>query len=88
MVALHIIFRMRAVTAMIWARDPEQSKAHRHLRPIEQKASFRWLSGYRHLLALQAELPDTQLVNVTDREGEIYELFAARQAAATNSDPG
>ncbi len=55
------------VDATIWARDPEQSKVDRHQRPIEQKESFRWLSGYRHLLSLQADLPDTQLVKVTVR---------------------
>lgn len=60
-----------------WARDPEDKgkKAKRHLLPIEQKESFKWLKSYRAVSEMQALCPDTVLVSVGDRESDIYELF-------------
>lgn len=44
-------------------------------RPIEEKKSFRWLEGYRDCVAVAKEMPKTRLLNVIDREGDIFELF-------------
>jgi len=43
--------------------------------PIEQKESFRWLEGFRLARQLAAELPETQIVSVADREADIYDIF-------------
>lgn len=43
--------------------------------PIEQKESFRWLEGFRLARQLAADLPETQIVSVADREADIYDIF-------------
>jgi hypothetical protein len=47
--------------------------------PIEQKESFRWLEGFRLARRLAAELPETQIVSVADREADIYDIFVEAQ---------
>jgi hypothetical protein len=43
--------------------------------PIEQKESFRWLRGYRLACEQAISSPETQIVSVSDRESDIYEIF-------------
>jgi len=47
--------------------------------PREEKESFRWLTGYRRACQLAAECPDTQVVSVADREGDLYDIFVEAQ---------
>ena len=66
------------VAVKIWARSDEgfgESKK-RQYDPLETKEKFRWLEGYRHACELQRQVPQTQIVSVSDSEGDIYELFA------------
>lgn len=63
--------------ALPWARDPAGygKSAEQAGCPIEEKESIRWLQSYRTMSELAAKLPDTQVVFVTDREADIYEIF-------------
>lgn len=54
-----------------------RSTATRKQRPIEDKESQRWLDGYQKALALARELPDCEVVSISDREGDIFELYQA-----------
>ncbi|MEY2876451.1 MAG: hypothetical protein RLZZ373_3822 [Pseudomonadota bacterium] len=65
------------VDAQCWARDPQEfgKKANRAALPIEDKESWRWISAYQALAAVQKRNPQVQLVSVGDREADIYELF-------------
>jgi hypothetical protein len=47
--------------------------------PIEKKESLRWLEGYRQTCDYQQAIPETRLVYVADREGDIYEIFFEQQ---------
>jgi hypothetical protein len=47
----------------------------RRTLPIEEKESFRWLKAYRLACELAAACPETQIVSLADREGDIYDLF-------------
>jgi Domain of unknown function (DUF4338)/Transposase DNA-binding len=58
---------------------PEPTKGQDPHRPIEQKESHRWLEAYRDANAIAALLPATRLVSVTDREGDMFELFDLRR---------
>ena len=49
-------------------------------RPIEEKKSFRWIEGLRDCVAGAEEMPETRLLMVADREGDIFELFAEAEA--------
>jgi len=65
-----------------WARDPEQvGKQRRKQTPLEDKESYRWLQTAR---AVEAAVPeDKQLVQIADREGDIFELFAQPRRAGS-----
>lgn len=60
-----------------WLRDPRDfGKARRrHQRALEQKESQRWIKSFEGCVKLAQATPGTQLINVADREGDIYELF-------------
>jgi hypothetical protein len=69
------------IDAWTWTREPGSLGAPKDdRRPIEEKESLRWLEGYRRVCERQAELPDTQLVYLADREADIYEIYAERTA--------
>ncbi len=71
------------VEAQCWAQDPAVShkNATRKQTRIEEKQSGHWLASYREACQLAKEVPETQLVSVADREGDVYEIFAAWQEA-------
>ena len=43
--------------------------------PIEEKKTFVWIEHHRDLVALARQMPQTQLINVCDREADFFELF-------------
>jgi hypothetical protein len=60
-----------------WARDPDnlENKYTRAKLPIEQKESNKWLKSYRAQAQMQKHCADTMIVNVSDRESDIYDFF-------------
>jgi hypothetical protein len=61
-----------------WARPATiGSKRRRKKLPLEEKESYRWLQTAR---AVEAAVPeDKQLIQIADREADIFELFAAER---------
>jgi hypothetical protein len=60
-----------------YAPEPAQDKdPHRR---VEEKESYRWLEGYEDATAIAATIPETRVINVTDREGDMFELFDLRR---------
>ena len=55
-------------------------RATRHQRPLAQKESHKWVESLQACQALAPRCPQTRLVNITDREGDLYDLFV--QAAS------
>ncbi len=51
--------------------------------PIEEKESFRWLTGYRLACELARDCPETQIVSVADREADLYDIFMESEKQAT-----
>ncbi len=43
--------------------------------PIEEKKTFTWIEHHRDLVELSAQMPDTRLIDVCDREADFFELF-------------
>lgn len=65
------------IDAWSWTREPGSlGKGKATHRQIEDKESVRWLEGYRRVCDRQAELPETELIYLADREADLYELFA------------
>jgi len=62
-----------------WQR-PEEKVAHlRDKKPIEEKESYRWLESYELACEVQRQCPDTLVLSVADREGDIHEWFLLAQ---------
>jgi len=43
--------------------------------PIEEKDTFCWIEGLRDTIEVAAQMPQTRLINVCDREADFFELF-------------
>ena len=61
---------------------PASAKGKNPNRPIEEKESFRWLEAYDDAAQIAATIPDTRVISVTDREGDMFELFDRRRRHA------
>ena len=59
-----------------WARPEEaRDKTKNKKLPIDEKESSKWLKSYHAQAEFQKRCPDTKIVNVSDRESDIYEFF-------------
>lgn len=69
------------------ARDPETAGCarQRHSKPTAQKESQKWLDSLSACQQLASQCPNTLLVNVADREGDLYDVFA--QALDNSESP-
>ncbi len=56
------------------ARSPDDKRKPSAI-PIEEKKTFVWIEHYRDLINVAATMPQTQVVNVCDREADFFELF-------------
>jgi hypothetical protein len=64
-----------------WARRRfGRSSAERNRTPRQRKESQKWMDSFAACQALAAQCPQSVLVNVADREGDLYDLFAAALA--------
>ena len=71
--------------ARCWARPPEDSSGRgRNAKSIDEKESFRWIEAFQRAAAAARRMPQTQLVVITDREGDLYELHDAAQIGPAN----
>lgn len=73
------------VEARCWAR-PENAPSGRgrNAKSIDEKESFRWLEAFQAAAAAARRMPQTQLVVLADREGDLYELHDATQIGPDN----
>ncbi|CAN7731536.1 IS4 family transposase [Paraburkholderia hospita] len=69
-----------------WIRRPEEfGKKHlREQRPVREKESAKWLEGGEQLNALKPYCPGTHIVGVSDREGDVYDVFLAPRPAGVD----
>ncbi len=51
--------------------------------PIEEKKTFTWIEHHRDLVDLSQNMPQTQLVNVWDREADFFELFDEQRQSSS-----
>ena len=71
-----------AVSVKQWHREELQklTKKERqkknYVTPIEDKESYRWLENYKFANEYAAALPDTKVVSIADREGDIYDIYS------------
>jgi hypothetical protein len=71
--------------ARCWARpESKGDKRGRNAKSIDEKESGRWLEGLHTAAAVARRMPQTQIVVMTDREGDLYELHDAVQIGPPN----
>jgi hypothetical protein len=58
-----------------WTREKIGIRHERNKKSIEQKESHCWLKGYEAANAVALASPETMIVSIADREGDIYELL-------------
>ena len=74
--------------AQAWARSRRhfgRSSHQRNRTPRAQKESQKWMDSLSACQALAPQCPHTTLVNVADREGDLYDLF--QQALSPGAGP-
>lgn len=66
----------------VWARDTnicteqgEYKRGKHKGKPIEDKESIKWINGMDAAIAARKMCPDTHIVDVADREADVYDLF-------------
>jgi len=52
------------------------ARVHRHQRKLADKESYKWVESLAACQKLALSCPATRLVNLADREGDLYDLFA------------
>ncbi len=63
------------VDIQTWTRDTLDSREKRKSKPIEEKESYRWIKGYQAANKIANAAPNTVVVSIADREGDIYEAL-------------
>jgi hypothetical protein len=65
-----------------WAREElhhwesrEEKNRENHKVPLKEKESYKWLISYKKAQEIAMLTPDTQIVTVADREGDLYDLY-------------
>lgn len=76
--------------AQCWGREPVVAAARprgRNAQSIDEKESYRWIQAYQCAAAAARRMPQTQLVVMADREGDLYELHQAAPDGPPNLHP-
>lgn len=63
------------VDGSMWQREEASTGRSRSDKKIDEKESHRWLLHYHSACSVQAQSPDTTVVSIADREGDIHEWF-------------
>lgn len=80
------------VSSKQWHRETLQklSKKDRQQKnyetPIEEKESYRWLENYHRANEYAMQLPNTLIVSIADREGDIYDIYEEAQKVFSKAE--
>jgi len=66
-----------------WTRPHYGSAKKRRKKSIDSKESQKWLHSFCATEEMQKQIPQTQLINVADRESDVYELFLQASSCRT-----
>jgi hypothetical protein len=72
--------------AKCWARSKEGTETlrGRNAKSIDEKESGRWVQALQNAAVTARRMTQTQLVIITDREGDLYEMHDGAQNAPAN----
>ncbi len=69
------------VSNKLWYRSDLQNITRKertqkdYAAPFDAKESYRWLENYRVAQEIALKFPDTTIVSIADREGDIYKIY-------------
>jgi len=66
------------VDAQCWGREPEAEQTPglgRNAKSVDQKESVRWVNSINRAAQMARRMPQTTVVELGDRESDIYEVF-------------
>ena len=63
------------IDVQMWVREELGTREKRKKKPIEEKETYCWVKSYEAANQIALAAPETTIVNVGDREGDIYELL-------------
>lgn len=76
------------VNQKFWSREKVKTKKpHRDYIPIVEKESYRWVEAFMDSCNLAEKCKDSQVVHVTDREGDIFEVFTEYKSRKNAGQP-
>ena len=70
--------------AHCWARPKDYTTRDRNAKSIGEKESWRWVESLQTCAAAARRMPAVTLVNIADREGDLYELYDAVHQGSDN----
>ena len=73
------------VDGSMWQRDEESTGKTRATKKIEDKESHRWIQHYQTACQIQGRSPETTVISLADREGDIHEWFQYAESIAPES---
>jgi len=65
---------LRSTCAAPEGKSPEDKRPS-YAVPIEEKKTFVWIEHHRNMVELAAQMPNTRLIDVCDREADFFEMF-------------
>ena len=72
------------LAAQVWARPAVSDTRSRNAPSLDEKESARWREALQVGAAAARRLPRTQIVVLTDREGDLYEMYDGVQNGPPN----
>jgi hypothetical protein len=63
------------IDLQFWIRRELGSRNNRKNKALEEKETYCWLKGYEAANDIAKAAPDTVIVSISDREGDIYEVL-------------
>lgn len=74
---------MGITDVQIWRREELGVRGQRKNKPIEEKESYCWLKGYESANNIALSAPESTIISISDREGDIYEVLE-KEPSETN----
>jgi len=67
-------------------KSPSERSYINHRKSIIEKESYRWLESYKNASSVAQQFPNTKIISVVDREGDIYDIYEEAQSEFTTAD--
>lgn len=68
---------------LIRKKNPEETRSEKQI-PFEEKESYRWMKGYLASCEVANKSPETEVICISDREGDIYDCFLEAKERSEN----